>query len=82
MAIFQSAVAARLVFILGITNLVTAVLVLMSCRCIPALRITGNLMNHKLYKQFFRLHCYIWWFFWISVVAHAILALGRLGSPF
>ena len=80
--IFQTVVAARLIFILGIINLVTAVLVLLTCRCVPGLRITGNLMQYATYRRFFKYHCYYWWVFWLSVVVHAIFAIGFMGLPF
>jgi hypothetical protein len=80
--IFQTVVAARLIFILGLINLVTAVLVLLTCRCVPGLRITGNLMQYAPYRRLFKYHCYYWWIFWLSVVVHAIFAIGFMGLPF
>ena len=82
MDIFQPIVASRIVFIFAITNLVTGVLVLFTCRCIPGLKITGNLMKYSAYKRLFRHHCYIWLAFWVSVMVHAIFALTLLGIPF
>lgn len=82
MDIFQSIIAARLVFIFGIVNLVTAVLVLLSCRCIPTSRVTRSLMKYKAYQRFYKYHCYIWWVFWVSVVVHAVFATAFFGSPF
>ena len=80
--IFQGIIAARVIFILGITNLVTAILVLLSCRCVPGIPIVGSLMKYSAYKRFFRHHCYYWWAFWLSVVVHAIFAIGFAGVPF
>ncbi len=83
MAIFYSITSAQIIFILGITNLVGALLVVLTCRCIPALSIVrGKLMQHKAYQRFYRYHCYYWWLFWASVVAHAIFAIQRVGVPF
>lgn len=82
MNFFQSELAARLIFILGIVNLVTGVLVFASCRCVPAMRITGQIMKHAVYARFYKYHCYIWWVFWVSVVTHAVIAIGFFGSPF
>jgi hypothetical protein len=39
-------------------------------------------MQHKAYQRFYRYHCYYWWLFWASVVAHAIFAIQRVGVPF
>lgn len=82
MDIFESLFSARLIFILGIINLVSGVLVVFTCRCIPGLRIASTLMQNVTYKQFYKYHCYIWWIFWISVIVHAIFAIGFMGVPF
>jgi hypothetical protein len=81
MEIFQSIFSARLVFILGIVNLVSAVLIFSSCRCIPGLAITGNLMKSAAYRRYYKYHCYIWWIFLPSVVVHTILAFAYFGVP-
>ena len=82
MDIFQSIISARLIFILGIINLVSILLILSTCRCIPGLKIAGKLMQYPAYKRFFKYHCYIWWVFWPSVIVHAIFAIAFLGIPF
>lgn len=82
MDFFQSELAARLVFILGIVNLVTGLVIFLSCRCVPGMRFTGQLMKHASYARFFKIHCYLWWIFWPSVVIHAIIAIGFFGTPF
>ncbi len=75
-------VATRLVFILGIVNLITGALVLFSCRCLPTSKIGSKLMQHAAYKRFYKYHCYIWWAFWTSVIVHAVLVIVFLGIPF
>ena len=82
MDIFSEIVVARLMFILGITNLVAVTLIFLSCRCIPELGIIGKLMKYRVYQRFYKYHCYIWWALWISVVIHAILGITYLGIPF
>ncbi|MBU2608435.1 MAG: hypothetical protein KKF26_03885 [Chloroflexi bacterium] len=82
MDFFQSIPAARIIFILAIVNLLSGALILLSCRCIPGLKISGNLMRNRVYQKFFHLHCYIWWVFWPSVLVHAVLALALIGIPF
>ncbi len=82
MDIFQSEVAVRLIFVLGISNLVLSSLIFLSCRCIPGWKLTGKLMQYGAYKRFFKFHCYLWWVFWPSVVVHAIFAIALLGAPF
>jgi len=75
-------IAMRILFILGIVNLVAGLLIFFSCRCLPGSRIGKGLMKHPWYQKFFKLHCYIWWIFWLSVVAHAVLAMIYIGWPF
>jgi hypothetical protein len=86
MDIFQPVTIARIVFILGIINLVSGMLIFMSCRCTPGSRIvtrlTGNLMQYSAYKRFFSYHCYFWWILLPSVIAHAIFAFAIIGIPF
>lgn len=82
MGIFEWAYSSHLIFALGIVNLVSGVLVLFTCRCIPAMKITGKLMQHKFYSRIYKYHCWIWWIFWVSVIIHAVFAVGLYGSPF
>ena len=83
MNIFETEIAPRLAFILGILNLVSGILVLLTCRCIPVLRLTGGkLMQNPVYKAVYKYHCFIWWVFWISVIIHAIMAIGFYGVPY
>ena len=82
MDIFQSVFSARLIFVLGIINLISGVLVLFTCRCIPALSFTGKIMQNKFYSRIYKYHCIIWWVFWISVIVHAVFAIALYGAPF
>ena len=81
MEIFQSPVAARVIAILGIINLVAATLLFFSCRCTGSARIIGKLMKYKKYQSFYKYHCYLWRVFWPSVITHIILAILYLGLP-
>ncbi len=86
MDLLQPIVAARIVFIFGIINLVSGALIFLSCRCTPGsritMRITGNLMQYAVYKRFFGYHCYFWWVLVTSVIVHAIFAFTIIGIPF
>ena len=73
--------AIRVIFILGIINLLTGLLIFFSCRCLPGARIGKWLMKHKWYQRYFKWHCYIWWIFWASVVVHAVFGLIYIGWP-
>ena len=57
MSIFDSIAAVRVIFILGIINLVAGLLLLFSCRCVPGLKITHRLMKYKAYTRFEKFHC-------------------------
>jgi hypothetical protein len=81
MDIFQSIVATWLIFILGIINLLSGTLILLTCRCIPGLKIAGNPMKYATYRSLYKYHCYIWLVFWVSVMVHAVFAIGFLGIP-
>jgi hypothetical protein len=73
--------ATRTLFALGIVNLVTGLAIFFSCRCFPGSKIGKRLMKYRWYQRFFKLHCYIWWVFWTSVIVHAILAIIYIGIP-
>lgn len=82
MSIFTSALGIRLIFILGIVNLVTGALILFSCRCLPTSKIGKSWMQNDTYKRFYKYHCYLWWVFFPSVIIHIIFAIGAFGIPF
>jgi hypothetical protein len=81
MDIFHTLAAARLIFIGGIVNLVTGLLVLFTCRCLPTWKLGSQLMRYRPYRRFYNYHCYLWGLFWLSVVVHAIFAIKFLGWP-
>jgi hypothetical protein len=81
MDIFQSLAAARLIFILGVLNLVLGVAVFFTCRCLPGSRIGARLTRYGAYRRLFKGHCYMWWAFWPSVIVHSVFAIGFLGWP-
>ncbi len=74
MLFFLSPVTGWVIFALGIINLVSAALILASCRVVPGL---SNWMKHPGYKSFYKMHVYLWWIFWPSVIIHTILATTR-----
>lgn len=83
MTIFRSIFGIRVIFSLGIVNLVTVLMILLTCRWVPQARLTKNWMKNHTFQRFYRnFHTYIWWVFWASVTVHAIFAIGYLGWPF
>jgi len=70
----------KIVFVLGLTNLVGLFLIFFSCRC--GIMKYPKLSTSKTYMWFYKYHCYYWWFFLLSVLVHAILGLVVIGFPF
>lgn len=79
---FQTVIVGQLVFILGIVNLVLALLLFFSCRCVNQFSFGITLMKKPSFQKFFKFHCYIWWIFFVSIITHAVLAIGYFGIPF
>ena len=83
MDFFHSIAAVKLIFVLGIVNLVFGILIFASCRCIPMSPVIGKrLMKYSVYQHFYKLHCYLWPIFLMSVIVHSFVALKFLGNPF
>lgn len=80
-AFFHSVIAARIIFAFSITNIVLGILVFLSCRCMPGFKFGHSLMQNKTYLKFYKFHVYLWLFFLISVLIHAIFAINFLGIP-
>ncbi len=75
-------IAPKVIFSLGILNIVTAALIFLSCRCTAGSKLGSQLMKHHAFKRLHKGHCYIWPVFGVSVTAHMILAIQYLGIPF
>jgi len=82
MDIFHSVFAARLVFSLGVMNLILVVLLFSTCRCLATSRIGVGLMKRNWYQHYYKYHCYLWWVLATSVIVHAVFAVGLMGIPF
>jgi len=80
-AFFHSLIAARIIFIFSITNVVLVTLVCLSCRCMPGFKFGHGLMQNKSYLKFYKFHVYLWLLLLISVFIHAVFAIGMLGFP-
>lgn len=72
----------RLLFILGIINVVGMVCVFLSCRCLVGNSLFNALMKHEWYKKFYNFHCWFWRIFFASVLLHVIVAFLLFGNPF
>jgi hypothetical protein len=81
MNIFQTTLTARLIIILGAIDFILVLLVLGSCRCLGGSKLASRLMNNPKYRKFFKYHCYLWWLFWPTLIAHAFLGIMFFGWP-
>jgi len=70
----------KLVFILGIMNIIGLILILFSCRCALGIN-SQKLSNSRFYMAVYKYHCIYWIFFIISVIAHATFAFMVFGNP-
>lgn len=75
------AIAPRIIFSLGIINVLSGFAIFFSCRCIGSAAIGKRLMQKEWYKTFYKYHCVIWRIFWPSVIIHATLAIIFFGIP-
>ncbi len=82
MAAIDPLIGARLVYLLGIINIVGLLLVFFSCRCLMGSRLAKWLRQFGWYKKFYSMHCFYWWLFFVSVALHAVLAIIAYGNPF
>ena len=83
MPLIPTTLGIQLVFTLGITNVIFFLLILLSCRCMGILKLTNKLFEYKWYREkFYKLHCYFWWGFILSVILHTVFAFLVFGSPF
>lgn len=76
------AIASKVLFFAGITNILFIVLVFLSCRCLSGSKIYNWLYKYNWYKKFYVKHCYVWWAFFISVLIHTFLAFYLFGFNF
>ncbi len=74
MSFFLTVYASGIIMTLGVINFITAALILASCRAVPGL---ARLLKNERYKRFYKIHGYLWWIFWPSVIIHVIMAVLR-----
>jgi hypothetical protein len=80
--VIDYALGIRIIFVLGITNILFLVLVFFSCRCLGGARLLGRLFKHKRFLKFYSKHCWFWWGFYISVIIHTVVAFLIFPIPF
>lgn len=72
----------QLVFILGITNVISFLLILLTCRCLVGFKFLKKPLVNKFFSKLYKWHCIYWIIFILSVLAHTILAFRIYGNPF
>lgn len=72
----------KLLFVFGITNLIFLLMVAFSCRCVGLFNWAQRWFSNSKYQKFYSWHCYYWYGFFISVIAHTVLAFYLFGWPF
>ncbi|MFA5078761.1 MAG: hypothetical protein WC541_04675 [Dehalococcoidia bacterium] len=73
---FHSQLARDIILVFAVCNIVLGLLVFFSCRCLPGFKFARGLMQNKNYINFYKFHCYLWLFFLISVMIHAVFAIN------
>ena len=71
----------KLIYVFGYINLISIILVLLSCRCL----LTKNfhfLNKYSWFTKLYKYHCYFWWIFIVSVLLHTFFAFNTFGNPF
>jgi len=74
--------ATRVIFALGLVNLLTLLALFFSCRCMGALGLYSKISRFRAYGTLYRFHCYYWIILGLSVAAHLGIAISVLGIPF
>lgn len=82
MAFFKTIEAVRILFASGLLVLITAVLLMLSCRCVPVKGAVARVRQASCFQGLFRRHCILWFVFVAGLVLHVVFAFGFLGIPF
>ncbi|MFH1255915.1 MAG: hypothetical protein V1494_01350 [Candidatus Diapherotrites archaeon] len=82
MPFVDPALGVKLVYILGLTNVLFFLMVFFSCRCMAGIKFVNAMMKHGWYQKFYNRHCRYWWLLGISIFLHAAIAIDVFGSPF
>ncbi len=69
-------------YILGWTNILFLLLVIISCRCLLNNWGLSRLNKSNIFMKIYKHHCIYWYFLIISVLLHGIFAITGFGNPF
>ncbi len=79
---FKTIEAVRILFLSGIVVLLTSILLMLSCRCIPTKGTLAQVRKASWFQGLFKRHCILWYIFVAGLVVHVIFAFGFIGIPF
>lgn len=82
MVLVDPGLGVKIMFLLGLTNLISMFLVFFSCRCMVGINFVNKMFKYKCYQKYYSKHCYYWWIFFTSVILHVILGFLVFGIPF
>ncbi|NLE95167.1 MAG: hypothetical protein GX600_05725 [Dehalococcoidia bacterium] len=82
MAFFKTIEAVRILVLSGLLVLVVSVLLMLSCRCVPASGAVARLRKASWFQRLFKRHCNLWYVFVGVLVVHVVFAIGFVGVPF
>ena len=82
MSIVDPVFGVKLVYLLGITNVLFFLLIASTCRCVIGVKFVNDMLKKQWYRWLFDHHCWYWRLFFLSVTIHIALALMVFGSPF
>jgi hypothetical protein len=81
MDFFHTIPALRIMVILGAVAGLSGLLLYFSCRCIAPTRLGEKLMKAAAFMRFYKLHCWLWPIFWVTVITHLVFAISFIGWP-
>ncbi len=82
MTFFKTIEAVRILFLSGLAVLLLSVLLMLSCRCVPAKGVVGQVRRASWFQSLFKRHCVLWLAFVVGLVVHVVFAFGFIGVPF
>lgn len=82
MALFKTIEAVRVVFVSGLAVLVLSLLIMASCRCLPAKGPVAVVRRAPWFSKLFSRHCVMWVIFVLALAVHVVFASGFIGFPF
>jgi hypothetical protein len=81
-AFFKTIEAVRVLILSGLLVLIMSLLIMSSCRCVPAKGPIAAIRRAPWFSKLFSRHCVMWLVFVLILAVHVVFALGFTGNPF